>query len=61
MIPCCLTISSGITVEIFINRVMKEKEEIGAVSGPVMSGKRGQLLTAREMDGMMHKILEEIV
>ena len=60
IIPCSNITSSGITVGRYLKRFLKFKKSINQNSGPAMMDLEGTMWTNRDMDGLLHTILEEI-
>lgn len=59
-IPCALITSSGIKVQMVVERLLREKEVLGWLEGPAISNSSGELHSSGDLDCMLHDILEEL-
>ena len=59
-VPCAHTTSSGIKVNQVVKQLLDEKEKLGWIRGPAITNHQGQFYSSRELDGVMHEVLEEM-
>ena len=47
-------------MEVVVERLVREKEQLGLLDGPGISNHKGEISTFASIDGMMHETLEEL-
>jgi hypothetical protein len=60
LIPCSNVTSSGIDIKASIERLLAYKETKKVVDGPAMTDDKGVPHTCRDVDDMLHEVLEDI-
>ena len=60
LLPCVQITSSGINVRGAIRRLLELKERRGQKDGPAISNEEGKMYKMRDLDEMLHDVLEEI-
>jgi hypothetical protein len=60
LLPCCIETSSGLKVQEWIHRLIREKEARGQVDGPAISDVRGKGFTTADLDTKLVLVLEDI-